>query len=227
MSLAPSPDPPPAPPRRDVVHGDARAWLDENPAPAGASVVTSLPDFSELPELGMDGWRAWFVETARAVIRWLPERGVAVFFQSDVRVGGAWIDKGYLVHRALEEERASLVWHRIVCRKPAGTASYGRATYSHMLCVARAERPRPRHGAADVLPDAGHQPWSRAMGVLACRAACRYLKDETETSLVVDPFCGHGTVLAVANELGLDALGVDRSRAQCKAARNLVLPAPE
>jgi len=74
-----------------------------------------------------------------------------------------------------------------------------------------------------VLPDGGHKPWSRAMGVLACRAACRYLQDETATTLVVDPFCGHGTVLAVANEVGLDAIGVDTSRAQCKAARNLKL----
>lgn len=211
-------------PRRDVVHADALEWLAATLAPAGASVVTSLPDASELPELGFDGWRTWFVDTARRVLRWVPDEGVAIFFQSDVRRKGLWVDKGYLVHRAMEEEGAALAWHRIVCRKPAGTASYGRATYAHMLCAARAERPPPRHGAPDVLPDAGHVPWSRAMGVLACRAACRYLQDETETKVVVDPFCGHGTVLAVANQLGLDAIGVDKSRAQCKAARNLKLP---
>ena len=210
-------------PRREVVHADALVWLAETAAPAGASVITSLPDASEVPKLGYDGWRAWFVDAARRVIRWIPDDGVAIFFQSDLRRKGTWVDKGYLVHRALEEEGASLVWHKIVCRKPAGTVSFGRATYSHMLCVARAERPPPRHGAADVLPDAGVMTWSRAMGVEACRAACRFLQQETATTVVVDPFCGHGTVLAVANEVGLDAIGVDLSRAQCKAARNLKL----
>jgi tRNA G10 N-methylase Trm11 len=63
------------------------------------------------------------------------------------------------------------------------------------------------------------------MGADACRVACRYLVDETETKLVVDPFCGHGTVLAVANALGLDALGVDTNARRCRAARTLVLGA--
>ena len=45
------------------------------------------------------------------------------------------------------------------------------------------------------------------MGVEACRLACRFLREESETKLVVDPFCGHGTALAVANHFGFDALG--------------------
>ncbi len=38
---------------------------------------------------------------------------------------------------------------------------------------------------------------------------------------VVDPFCGHGTVLAVANALGLDAVGVELSRKRAQKARSL------
>jgi hypothetical protein len=74
-----------------------------------------------------------------------------------------------------------------------------------------------------VLPQAGAMPWKRAMGVEACRVACRFLRDDTATRLVVDPFCGHGTALAVANALGFDALGVDRSVKCCRAAEALVL----
>jgi hypothetical protein len=208
-------------PSREIFHAEALDWLASHPADAGMSVVTSLPDASELPLLGVDGWRAWFIGAARKVLAWLPAGGVAIFYQSDIRVGGEWIDKGYLVQRAMEEEGAKLAWHRIVCRKPAGTASFGRATYAHMLCASGAPRPKPRHGFPDVLPDAGVMPWSRAMGVGACEIACQFLLKETETTIVVDPFCGHGTVLAVANRLGLDAVGIDQSRAQCKAARNL------
>jgi methylase of polypeptide subunit release factors len=62
------------------------------------------------------------------------------------------------------------------------------------------------------------------MGVMACRLACQFLLDETSARVVVDPFCGHGTALAVANAMGLDAVGVDRSARACSAARRLSLP---
>ena len=39
--------------------------------------------------------------------------------------------------------------------------------------------------------------------------------------VVIDPFCGRGTVLALANELGVAALGVDVDAACVKAAERL------
>lgn len=204
---------------RRIVQGEALAWMAANAAQEGTSVITSLPDVSEMAELGLDGWRAWFVDASRKVIRWVPEAGVAIFYQSDVRHQGRWIDKGYLVMRAAEEEGAALVWHKIVCRRPPGTATLGRPTYSHMICVAHEARPPVRSPGPDVLPDAGAMAWSRAMGAEAARVACRYLKDETDTRVVVDPFCGRGTALAVANEHGFDAIGIDRSAKRCRAAR--------
>jgi tRNA G10 N-methylase Trm11 len=38
---------------------------------------------------------------------------------------------------------------------------------------------------------------------------------------VVDPFCGLGTILAVANEHGLDAIGVELSSKRARKARRL------
>jgi hypothetical protein len=61
------------------------------------------------------------------------------------------------------------------------------------------------------------------MGVRACEVACSYLRDEIGARVVVDPFCGRGTVLAVANEMGLDAVGVELSAKRCKAARALTV----
>ncbi len=209
-------------PERLVLHADARAWMAENPAPLQASVVTSLPDVSEMPNLGFDAWRAWFVEAARVVMRWVPREGAAIFFQSDIRYRGAWVDKAYLVLRAAETEGAGVLWHKIVCRLPPGTVSQGRASYSHMLCVSRTFRP-PKHPGPDVLDAAGAMTWSKAMGVEACRVACQFLLDHTPTRVVVDPFCGHGTVLAVANALGLDAIGVEIAAKRCRTARRLVV----
>lgn len=61
------------------------------------------------------------------------------------------------------------------------------------------------------------------MGVAACRVACAYLRDEVGARVVVDPFCGRGTVLAVANAMGMDAIGVELSAKRCRAARVLVV----
>ena len=44
---------------------------------------------------------------------------------------------------------------------------------------------------------------------------------------MVDPFCGHGTVLAVANALGMDAIGVDISTRMVRKARALVIDLDE
>jgi hypothetical protein len=214
-------------PSRDIVQADAFAWMDAHPAPARASVITSLPDVSELSHLDVEAWKAWFVGAVRRVIRWVPEDGVAVFYQSDIRHDGAWIDKGYLVVRGAEEEGAHLVWHTIVCRRPPGTIALGRPSYSHMIAVRRGPRLAVRSPGPDVLPDAGHMPWSKAMGVEACRVACRFVRDDVGSQVIVDPFCGRGTVLAVANAMGLDAIGVDVGAKRCRAARALVLGGEE
>jgi hypothetical protein len=149
----------------------------------------------------------------------------SLFFQSDVRHHGQWVDKSYLVQKAAERVGAGLVFHKIVCRLPAGTLTQGRPSYSHLLAFAVGTPVIPKKASADVLPDAGEMPWSRAMGTLACEAACRFLLNETSARRVVDPFCGKGTVLAVANTLGLDALGVELSGKRCRAARKLGLAA--
>jgi hypothetical protein len=212
--------------RRTVVQAEALAWMEANPAREDMSVVTSLPDVSELP-LDLAAWRAWFVGAVARVVRWVPAAGIAVFYQSDIRVGGAWIDKGYLVLRGAEEAGATTIWHKIVCRKPPGTIAPGRPSYSHMIAVSVTPRAPAQRPGPDVLPDAGLMPWSRAMGVAACRVACRFLRDETSTRTVVDPFCGRGTVLAVANAMGFDAIGVDLAAKRCRAARALVLGAED
>jgi hypothetical protein len=206
-----------------VVCAEALGYLQSQEAPAHSSVITSLPDVSEVPSLDMAGWQAWFVGTIEAILRWLPPDGVAIFFQSDIRHQGAWVDKGYLVQSGIARAGARTVFHKIVCRKPAGTISMGRPSYSHMIAAHLGPaRGFPKPGP-DVLASAGHMVWSRAMGEEACRVACRFLVENTSTQWVVDPFCGKGSVLAMANAFGLDALGVDLSDKRCRAARRAVV----
>src|SRR5688500_4955697 len=89
-------------PAREVITADAIGWLRERPVLEGCSVVTSLPDVSELSGMTLARWRDWFVDAAALVISRVPDDGVAIFYQSDIRKDAVWIDKGFLVSKAAE-----------------------------------------------------------------------------------------------------------------------------
>jgi hypothetical protein len=214
---------PPASPRREVHQMDGPSWLRSAELDARHAVVTSLPDYSEVPRMGFDGWRGWFIETAALICTRVAPEAVAIFFQTDVKREGTWVDKGFLVQLGAERAGSSLLWHKVVCRAPAGTVTFGRPAYAHMLCFSRGLRLPPARSSADVIPELGDMPWPRAMGTRACHAACQFLLAHTACRSVVDPFCGVGTVLAVANRHGLDAVGVEISGKRAERARTLEL----
>jgi hypothetical protein len=204
---------------RVVHHADAIAWLRQQGRLQGASVITSLPDVSEVC-MKLDDWRPWFEDTAALVMQSIDPQGVAIFFQSDIKHAGRWIDKGAFVTRAAERVGLGMLFHKIVCRRPPGSSGFGRASYAHMLGFASWPL-REKYARVDVFPDGGGKPGVKSMGVRACLDACQFVKNETPTRVVVDPFCGFGTVLAVANALGLDAVGVDLAPRMCRHARDL------
>ena len=47
----------------------------------------------------------------------------------------------------------------------------------------------------------------------------RFARDLVGAKLIFDPFCGVGTIPAVANALGLDALGVERVQKRREQSR--------
>lgn len=217
---------PPPVPRREVVCADAIPWLRERGRIAGACVVTSLPDVSETG-LTLPAWRHWFLDTVQLVVGAVPDESAALFFQSDIKRDGAWIDKGGLVTRAAEDVGAHVLFHKIVCRRQPGLLTLGRPGYTHLIAVSRAFRCPDVLPIPDVVTDPGRQPWVRAMGIRAAAHAVRFARDHVKASLVLDPFCGVGTVLAVANALGLAALGVERSTRRCELARQLAVTVGE
>lgn len=211
-------------PTRTVHHADALEYLRGRALPSEVALVTSMPDVSELSISDLAAYKRWFVDAGRLCLEAVHPESVAIFFQSDIKVGGGWLDKGYLVQRAADELGVELLWHKIVCRAPVGTTTFGRPAYSHMLCFSRARRLETGRSTPDVLPAQGKTLWSRGMGVEACLAACRWIARETPCSVVLDPFCGVGTTLACANAVGLDAVGIELSRKRVERAKSLDLP---
>ncbi|MSU48951.1 MAG: SAM-dependent methyltransferase [Opitutus sp.] len=219
---------PPIPPEpaREVHCAEAIAWMKGRGRIAGACAVTSLPDVSEVG-LALPAWRMWFLDAVRLVVDAVPDESAALFFQSDIKRDGVWIDKGALVIRAAEDAGARVLFHKIICRRQPGLLTLGRPGYTHLIAVSRAMKCPEVLPIPDVVVDAGRLTWVRAMGVRAAAHAVRFARDQAGATTIFDPFCGVGTVLAVANGLGLAALGVEKSRKRCEQARVLTVGASE
>lgn len=209
---------------RRVVHcEDALIWLESQNSLSDCSFVASLPDISEFPGFSLVQWKDWFIKTSSLILSRCPENGVTVFYQSDIKVDGVWVDKGYLCQKAAESLGLELLWHKIVCRSPAGTATFGRPAFSHMLCFSKNLKAEVSKSTADVIPDLGDKTWQRGMGLEACLIAARFIAEQTTSKTVVNPFCGEGSMLAAANAVGLNAIGIEKSPKRAGRSRGLEL----
>lgn len=210
-------------PSRVVHEADALQWLAAHPLAADCALLTSLPDVAEFRHRDGERWRAWFLRAAELVVRCTPRSSAAIFYQTDVKRDGVWVDKSFLLQTAAATAGAALLWHKIVCRAPAGQATFARPGYAHLLCFAHELRDSVAAATPDVLPELGTMTWSRAMGMAATRAAVTWLREHAGARVIVDPFCGVGTALAAANAQGLAAIGVERNPGRAAKARLLVV----
>ncbi|MGZ3655577.1 MAG: SAM-dependent methyltransferase [Bdellovibrionota bacterium] len=210
-------------PRREVHQADAISWLETVGEMPGCSFVTSLPDYSEFPALTLDEWRAWFTNAAALVMRSCPPEGVAIFYQRDIKAENQWVDKAYLIQKAAEATGSRQLWHKVVARVPAGDIIFGKPGYSHLLAFSRGLDLDVAFSTRDILPAAGKSSWPRGMGLDVCKMVCDFVLKRTSTRTLVAPFCGEGALLAVANKMGLDAVGVELSRKRAERAREISL----
>lgn len=206
---------------RTVYCEDALSWLEKSQVLDGCSTVASLPDISEFTSYSLEQWSQWFINAAALIISKTPAELVSIFYQSDIKFEGAWVDKSYLCQKAAEQEGARLLWHKIACRAQPGQATYGRTGYSHVLCFSKKLRLDHKLSTADVLPDLGEKTWERGMGLNACIQIAKFIREQTTSTTLVNPFCGQGSMLAVANAYGLTAIGLERSASRAEIAKNL------
>ena len=213
-------------PERVVECGDAIEWLHQQSECAGASIVASMPDISEFSNYSLSQWKEWFTSTASLIMSKCPAEGVCIFYQSDIKYEGVWVDKAYLVQKAAENLGLELLWHKIVCRVPPGIATFGKPAYSHIICFSKSLRLTDvSKSTPDVIPDLGDKTWVRGMGLENCLMITKFIAHHTSSKRIVHPFCGEGSILAAANFNGLDAFGIERSPKRAEKARNLSISA--
>ena len=133
-----------------------------------------------------------------------PSADCAVHKKCRAQVQREWLDKSHLLQLACARvPHCRLLFHKIALISEPGNRKFSKPAFSHVLAF----------GFCDLLlhdkvltPDVsprGDIVWSRGTGSTCCVHAvefCRLLGATT----IVDPFCGHGTVLAAANAAGLE-----------------------
>ncbi|CAE7941187.1 unnamed protein product [Symbiodinium sp. KB8] len=231
-------------PKREVVCADALPWIrDVGTFSSDSMILTSLPDVSEVVEFAprFEDWEAFFLDAVRSILEALPSGGVAVFYQTDIRLAGiGQVSKSYLVlHAASQVSGVRLKWHKIVHFGTVDQPTWNAIQFTHLLCFARTLG-LPRVGVTtetdpvvdlgstlpDILERGSKPPGLRkgacCMGIHATASVLKWVVRRLPgVRKVIDPFCGAGTVLAIANEYGLDALGIDISPKRIKQAKQL------
>jgi hypothetical protein len=206
---------------RIVYCDDAITWLNSSPILTGCSLVASIPDFSEFPKLTLEEWKKWFFDTATLVMSKCPDDGVSIFYQTDIKVEGTWIDKGFICQKAAEILGFQLLWHKIICRAPAGTTLFGMPSYTRILCFSKNLKCDISKSTPDVIPAMGKKTWPRGMGFEATNMIAKFIATQTNSKTIIHPFCGEGSMLAAANSYGLKAVGIEKSPKRAEKSRRL------
>jgi hypothetical protein len=201
-------------PERLVICGDAFERIQNWQAPG--SIITSLPDADD-HGWTQQYWRDWFGLAVQLCLRATPDDALCIFYQTDRKFDGRQIAKDrYIMDLARGIGYGEPLWHKIALTRPIERVSMFRPAYSHMLAFSMKAGPGP--ATPDVMP-AGRKLYPDGMG---CHAALFMAKQaERVSSHVTDPFCGRGTILAAAEAIGLDSLGIDIDLTQCERARSI------
>lgn len=209
-------------PELAVVTADAIPWLEEHEGKL-AAIVTSLPDAAELAALkngaqDMGEWAWWFGDAAELCLRALAPGGTAVFYQTDRRSDGVQHSKFALLHDAAREAEVPLRWHKIVLRHAPDVVDLRRPGYAHLVCFGK------NYGGVtpDVIPHSSSL-YRDGMPLHATRLA---IEATRPGAVVHDPFCGRGTVLAMAAALGREAVGLEIDATTAELARRCVVQLP-
>lgn len=233
---------------REVLQVDAVEWLRSSDELFEGGIFTGIPDISDIPELAQiedareksAQYIDWFKDVVGHIFRRLADGQYAVFSQTDAKIIDSrgclisWVDKSHLCSTAASLHGCSLMWHKIALNTEVTAASDApqgldpayvsqfRPAYTHLLCYGKNISSPFRIGqfrTPDVIAR-GAMTWQKATGMEACVLGVAFLLNVARCSVLLNPFCGHGTILAVANYFRLRAIGLEILPSRAKQARS-------
>lgn len=199
---------------REVICADALEWLKTNKG--HNIIITSLPD---MEEVGMDieQWKMWFKTACTSIQNSLDEKGIVFFYQTDRRFKGRIIDKKGLISESFNNAGFTNILSKVVLKQKVNTTNLFRPTYTNLFAFSK--KTKTGKATPDVI-ECGKMLYKNAMGFNAVECCINFLIQKKIEGVVVDPFCGMGSVLKIANKLGFDSLGVDVLPEMVKASKN-------
>jgi len=202
---------------RTVIQAEALAWLNGQEPDSYLAIVTSLPDPEEVG-ISIQKWKTWIAAVAESIDRVLDPRGIAVFYQTDRRVNGEILDKKSRISAAFYDLGYRTVLSKIALTQNPDTTNLFRPTYTNLFAVSK------KATSGQATPDvfgAGKKVYPNATGLKAATVALEYVRSQVGDVVILDPFCGQGSILKIANDLGLDSIGIDIDESQVLKARKL------
>ncbi|EFA78977.1 hypothetical protein PPL_08445 [Heterostelium album PN500] len=218
---------------RNLFCMDALEYIKNNELEKTTSIITSLPDIVEMSGYTLDRYKTWFVNAITLICSKLTDNNVAIFYQTDVKrkvkgnkgVVDEYLDKGYMCSKGAEIAGCKMVWHKMMTSSPPELGKVARGTkssFSHMICIARTPSNLIYQEQTPDIAPRGAMTWPKAMGLNACMVAAKYIRGIGSTT-ILDPFCGKGSVLAIANLIGLNSIGVDLAISKVRHSCNLLI----
>tara|TARA_R110002020_G_scaffold9774_1_gene38215 strand:+ start:3544 stop:4167 length:624 start_codon:yes stop_codon:yes gene_type:complete len=195
---------------KSIICADALKWLKTNQCEA---IFTSPPDAEEIKQ-PLEAWEIWFKNAVSLCFR--SATGPVVFYATDRKGNGRIYSKTALIFLAAIKCNAIPVWHKICLRKRVGNIDLHRPTFTHLLAF----NGLPGKACPDVI-ERGKTIYKNGTGLVAARFGVEWIQKQADT--ITDPFCGQGTIPAVADALGMSAKGIDIDQIQCNKARALFL----
>lgn len=200
---------------KTIICADAVKWMATTDLKG--SVVTSLPDPEEI-NATPEEWRKWFVNASSLAMALAKPSAPSIFYQTDRKADGRTYSKAGLLIEAANQRGVCLLWHKIVLRRQVGSIDLHRPGFTHLMAFSA--KGKPGVASPDVI-ERGEMIYPNAMGIKVARFAVEFAGHYDR--LILDPFCGRGTIPALADALGFNSVGVDIDNSQCEKASRLKL----
>lgn len=183
------------------------------------AIITSLPDMEEV-SMDIENWTIWVKEISELIAECLSNEGVVFFYQTNRKLNGKVIDKKSIISNVFYEKGFSTIIDKIVLKQEVNTISLFRPGFTNLFAFSK--KLKSGKATSDVFP-AGEMLYKNAMGFNACQLAIDYIKRNVDTDVILDPFCGMGSVIKISKDCGYSAIGIDILPEMCDATKSILV----